>query len=270
MSVAKENKFHPVAVYLRSLRKWDRHDWIDDVATNVLQLPSDDKLSRLLLRKTLIGAVARALDPGCKLDTVCILVGKQGSWKSTFWSTLAGGPEFFTDTAVNLKDKDSYMLMQCVWFYEWSELETKRRAADESAVKSFLSSRYDKFRPPYARAVEEMPRSCIIVGTSNPARILNDPTGARRYWPIPLGATQSATQSICSGCARTEMRSGRKRSRSTTHTNRGGWTLATTTTSCSMLGTLTIASLTSWRKAYSMPPAIQRSGCRWRRMPKSS
>ena len=186
MAVARRHRFHPVAEQLTALPAWDgKTDWLDVLATKTLHLPAEDALSRALLRKTFIAAVARAMEPGCKVDTVCILLGDQGVLKSTFWEVAAGGPEFFSDTAVDLRNKDGLMQVQAVWFYEWSELETKRRS-EESATKAFLSARVDKFRAPYARTVEEHRRGCIIVGTTNGERFLTDPTGARRYWPITL------------------------------------------------------------------------------------
>ncbi len=186
MAVARRATFHPVAERLKALPAWDGvTDFLELLATETLHLPVEDTLSRALLRRTFIGAVARAMEPGCKLDTVCILVGDQGALKSTFFELAAGGPEFFSDTAVDLKHKDGLMQVQAVWFYEWSELETKRRS-DESAAKAFLSARVDKFRAPYGRTVEEHRRGCIIVGTTNADRFLTDPTGARRYWPITL------------------------------------------------------------------------------------
>ena len=47
-----------------------------------------------MLKCTLIAAVARVFEPGCKFDNCFVIVGKQGARKSTFWSTL-GGPFFF-------------------------------------------------------------------------------------------------------------------------------------------------------------------------------
>jgi predicted P-loop ATPase len=48
-----------------------------------------------MLKRTLIGAVARAFNPGCKHDTACVIMGDQGAYKSSFWQCL-GGP-FFSD-----------------------------------------------------------------------------------------------------------------------------------------------------------------------------
>ena len=63
-----------------------------------------------MLKKTLIAAVARAYKPeGHKFDNACVLLGEQGSRKSTFWSVLGG--EFFSDGLRDINGKDSLMIL---------------------------------------------------------------------------------------------------------------------------------------------------------------
>ena len=59
-------------------------------------------------------------------------------------------------------------------------------------LKSFLTRQDDKFRASYGRVVEEHPRQCIIVGTTNQeAGFLRDTTGGRRFWPVKVkGGTE--------------------------------------------------------------------------------
>jgi putative DNA primase/helicase len=59
-----------------------------------------------------------------------------------------------------------------------------RRAKDAEAVKAFLSSPVDSYRASYARFPEDVPRTCVIVGTTNADEFLSDDTGNRRFWPI--------------------------------------------------------------------------------------
>jgi len=52
-------------------------------------------------------------------------------------------------------------------------------------VKSFITRTDDKFRQSYGVNVENHPRQCIIVGsTNNISGFLRDITGNRRFWPI--------------------------------------------------------------------------------------
>ena len=55
-----------------------------------------------------------------------------------------------------------------------------------AAVKSFMTSQVDSYRPPYGREQIEIPRRCVIVGTTNEDHFLFDPTGDRRFWVIEV------------------------------------------------------------------------------------
>lgn len=182
--IASENSFHPVQEYLRSVR-WDGVDRLSQVASRVLGLPATDRwdaLNTALLKRWFVSAVARAMEPGCKVDTVLIFVGKQGVRKSTFFSVLGG--EWFSDAAVDMENKDGLLLLGKTWILELAELDSMTRARNQAAVKAFLSKRIDEYRPPYGRNTITVPRSSVFVGTTNEDDFLTDTTGNRRYWPI--------------------------------------------------------------------------------------
>lgn len=132
----------------------------------------------------MIGAVARALSPGCKLDTALILQGKQGFKKSTFFKILAG--DYFDDSLGAVSDKDERLKLHRFWFIEWSELESIFKGRDVSQTKAFLSSSIDAVRPPYCRDTQDFARASIIVATTNKDEFLSDETGNRRFWIIPV------------------------------------------------------------------------------------
>ena len=46
----------------------------------------------------------------------------------------------------------------------------------------------DTYRPPYGRLDVTVPRTSVIVGTTNRAEFLDDETGNRRWWPVRVGA----------------------------------------------------------------------------------
>ena len=54
------------------------------------------------------------------------------------------------------------------------------------AVKAFMTSGTDRFRPPYGRRTVRQPRQCVFAGTVNPegSGYLKDATGGRRFWPV--------------------------------------------------------------------------------------
>jgi predicted P-loop ATPase len=193
VQVANENLYDPVTEYLNIVARKVEPTYIDRLATAYLR-PGDEAqpeptIYDEMLKRTLIGAVARAFSPGCKHDTACVIMGDQGAYKSSFWGCL-GGP-FFSDALGDITSKDDIMVLHRSWMMEWAELDhiTNRKHAGQ--VKAFLSQAVDLLRVPYGKAVESFPRRGIIVGTTNKtAGFLVDETGNRRFWVIPTTKTQ--------------------------------------------------------------------------------
>ena len=186
LKVAKSNAYHPVKIYLDSVA--DKFEPDSKIIENLAEryLGQSDSIYNRMLCRTLIAAVARIYEPGCKHDTALFLQGKQGFNKSTFFKVLAGGNECFDDSLGSVTDKDEKLKMHRVWIVEWAELETVFKKKDISATKAFLSSQVDSLRPPYGRDTEDMPRMSIIVGSTNQDEFLSDSTGSRRFWVIPV------------------------------------------------------------------------------------
>ena len=187
VQVARQNEYNPVTDYLDHVSKNVAPAYIDRLATKYLR-PEDEKFDKPtlydeMLRKTLIAAVARAYDEGCKFDNACVIIGDQGARKSTFWSVLGG--EFFSDALRDINGKDSLQVLSSAWIMEWAELEAitnKKMAGD---IKSFLSQSTDVYRVPYGKVAEKFKRRGIIVGTSNRQDgFLVDETGNRRFWCV--------------------------------------------------------------------------------------
>ncbi|MBK9517484.1 MAG: hypothetical protein IPO09_09050 [Anaeromyxobacter sp.] len=195
IEAAEADTFDPVVEYLDSL-KWDGRDRIREFLAALGAALST--LTLAILLKTLIAAVARARRPGCKAEVVTIFVGPQGAGKSMAWRVLASAPErnkdpsapsdIFSDAPVELNgnDKDSSLKSVSPWIHELAELATKK-SADRDQVKAALSQQTEVFRPPYGREVQSRPRRGIRVGSTNETQFLNDPTGARRWWPVEVG-----------------------------------------------------------------------------------
>lgn len=178
-TAAKDAKFHPVREYLAGL-VWDGRPraqrWLVDYLG-----ARDDAYTLAVGAKFLVGAVARIMRPGCKMDTVLILEGEQGRWKSTALATLAGA--WFGDTPFTIGDKDAYLVMRGTWIYELAELDALSRA-ESSRAKGFFSSTHDTYVPKYVAWAIKVPRQCVFAGTVNHGTYLRDTTGNRRYWPV--------------------------------------------------------------------------------------
>lgn len=178
-AVASDSSYDPIREYLRRLPAWDG---VDRITPTVRQF-SDDDIAPVYVKKTLIALCARGLAPPKKVDTILVFQGPQGYRKSTFFRVLGG--DFFSDTALDLRDKDAKAAAARIWLHEWSEMVTAR-GADRDRLKSFASSEIDTFRPSYGEHMIESPRRTVFVGTLNEGDFLDDPTGSRRFWVVDV------------------------------------------------------------------------------------
>lgn len=185
-SLAEQQAYHPVQQYLEHLPQWDGVERLDRVA-EVLLHAEPDELTAVLVARWFVSAVARALKPGCQVDTALVLVGPQGYSKSSFFRAVAGDA-WFADTEVRIGDKDGLQQIHAAWITEWGEIDRITSARHAGEVKAFISRRADTFRPPYGRITETFKRSCVIVGSTNETEFLTDPTGSRRFWVVRVGA----------------------------------------------------------------------------------
>ena len=174
-----QNSFHPVRDYLAGL-KWDGKERLDTIFIDYLGA-EDNHYNRAVARKIFTAAVARVYDPGCKMDYMPVLVGKQGIGKSHLLSVMGG--EWFSDSITSIQGKEGYEALQGSWIVEWAELSAAKKSDIES-MKQFISKRDDRYRKAYARRVTDNPRQCVFIGTTNDDEFLRDYTGNRRFWPI--------------------------------------------------------------------------------------
>jgi len=182
--IAEKRSYNTLTSWLRTLPAlWDgkkRADKWLHTYTGAEDTPYHSRVGRWWL----LQAVARAFEPGCKADYMLIFQGLQGRKKSMFFEVLAG-EEHFSDAAITIGDKDSYLLMLGPWIMEMSELDTLVRA-EQKAQKAFLARRKDTFRKPYGHVTQDYPRQVVFCGTVNDVEFLRDPSGGRRYWPVSV------------------------------------------------------------------------------------
>lgn len=174
---ASDQAYHPVRDYLTDL-KWDGAPRLDTLLIDYLGALDTD-YTRAITRKAFTAAVARILTPGCKYDTMVVLVGKQGRHKSSILAKLGGA--WFSDSLRTFGDKDSMETIQGTWINEVAEMQAMNKA-DINAVKMFLSKTSDYYRAAYGRYTVDRPRQCVFFGTTNSTECLTDITGGRRFW----------------------------------------------------------------------------------------
>jgi len=173
---------HPVHEWLDTL-EWDGVERLGRWLTTYCAA-EDTSLTRAMGRAWMIQAVARAMQPGCKADAVLILKGVQGCRKSTTCAVLGG--EFYKDSDIDLGSKDKYAALEGAWIYELAELDAMRKS-DARALKAFVSSSIDSYRPAYARNSVDVPRTAVFIGTTNDSEFLVDATGSRRFLVVEVG-----------------------------------------------------------------------------------
>lgn len=174
--------YHPVREAITALR-WDGKPRLEEMLIRYLGAP-DTAYTREVSRLIFAGGIHRAFRPGCKFDVMPVLVGlRQGEGKSTFVRWLAMDDAFFREVTV-LEGQKGSEAVEGAWICEMAELLALRRAKDAEAVKGFISRQSDSYRRPYQRHTEDVPRSCIYIGTTNRAEFLTDVTGNRRFYPI--------------------------------------------------------------------------------------
>lgn len=190
-------EYHPLEEYLRGL-KHDGELRLDTASTTLLGLPVSDVLSATMVRRTLIAMVARGLAQeaaqaedateeeraGCKVDTVLVLVARQGAKKSTLFRLLGG--RWFGDSKVDIGDRKGTMTMLSKWIYEWPEVDRVVAKHSDSETKAYVSQQSDDFVPMYGRGVISALRCYVVVGTTNKPRFLTDATGNRRWWVLDI------------------------------------------------------------------------------------
>lgn len=181
--VMLEKTRHPVREYLLGLI-WDGTPRADTLFVDYLGA-EDSEYVRTVTRKALIGAVARIMKPGCKHDHMLVLIGPQGSRKSSTLMKL--GKSWFSDSLYTVNGKEAYEQLQGHWLIEMAEMAAiSGRKAELESIKQFISKQTDSYRAAYARRTQERPRQCAFFGTTNDDEFLKDPTGGRRFWPVTV------------------------------------------------------------------------------------
>jgi predicted P-loop ATPase len=184
---ARDHAFHPVRDYLNALN-WDGKPRVSTWLTTYAGAPStmtNDETGYVeeIGKMFLIGMVARALQPGCKLDYMLILEGIQGTQRSTFCTILAG--DYFSDQLPKIASKECSQHLRGKWLIEVPERPLRDATVDE--FKEFLTRQVERYRPPWGKKEVHEPRQCVFIATTNKDIYLRDETGNRRFWPVKTG-----------------------------------------------------------------------------------
>lgn len=193
---AQQVRLNPVTERLDDLAdRWDNKPRLDNWLIDYCRAKSksDDgadltEYLKAIGARWLIGAVARAYQPGCKMDCMLVLEGRQGARKSSAARALgeAIGPETFREGFHLGGSKDDLLALRGRLIVEWGELSGLGKR-DRNELKVFLTQQTDAYRDPYGMTERDWPRTAVFVGSTNDSHYLADSTGGRRFWPVTVG-----------------------------------------------------------------------------------
>lgn len=145
--------------------------------------------SRAVMRAC-VAAVARAFEPGYQVDSSLVLVGPQGTRK-TSWVRWLAGPWSAALPDILAGDADLFDPCHKAWIVEADEGFAVTRSGSRygDALKRFLTARSDTWRPKYGRTSRTMARRFVVWGTTNHEDFLANEEGNRRYWPVKITRT---------------------------------------------------------------------------------
>jgi hypothetical protein len=200
LRMCEENSFDSLIAQLDML-KWDGVPRLDTWLTTYLGV-KDTPLHRAWGRLTLMAAIRRPYDPGCKFDHVLVLEGPEGADKSSVVKVLASGQadktaQYFSDSPIlHLNERDQQQLTKGIWFYEIAEL-AGMKTGDQHAIKRFITADAERARAAYDRFLKRTSRIPVFIGTFN----TDADTGGlveylnagdrRRWWPVLVGVVQA-------------------------------------------------------------------------------
>lgn len=180
----EERAYNPIIDIVEGI-EWDGksrcksflHDWakVEDTAYT-------REVSRLIFA----GGIHRLYQPGTKFDDVPILIGtKQGEGKSSLIRFLAINDQYYGEVNM-MEGQQAIEQLRGKWICEISELLALTKTKEQEAAKAYITRQVDSYRKPWDKNVSDLPRRCIMIGSTNNDSPLTDKTGNRRYYPVEV------------------------------------------------------------------------------------
>jgi len=177
LAIAREHSYNPPAVYLRSLH-WDGTPRLDNWLAAYCKA-EDTPYNRKAGMVFMFSAIARALTPGCEVDSMLILKGRQGCRKSTVVKVL--GDPWSSVMPIGFGGVEARLGATRAWIVELEGVSCLLKLR-QTAFKAFLQQPSDALRPMYSSAVEVVPRPCVFVGTTSEDPEPEDFDSRGRFW----------------------------------------------------------------------------------------
>jgi len=183
--------YHPFLHYLEGLPPWDRstNPILALSATVGVKGDAEEQIFFYeCLLKWLVGMVAGWVEEDAVNQTILVLIGDQGSYKTTWFSHLLP-PElrqyFRIKTNSSRMTKDDLITLASYGLVCYEELDTMS-ASETNQLKSAVTMPSVDERRPYERFSEHRPHVASFCGTGNNVQFLTDMTGNRRWMPFEV------------------------------------------------------------------------------------
>lgn len=183
--VAEENSFDSAIEWGNSLR-WDGVPRVEGFLERYAQAESSD-YTRAVSRYLWTALAARLLQPGAKCDMVPVLVGGQGTGKSSGVMALAPEPDAYVEVNLEHRDDNLARSLRGKLVGELGELRGLMTREAE-AIKAWITRTHEEWIPKYMEFATKFPRRLVFIGTTNSDEFLADETGERRWLPVHVGS----------------------------------------------------------------------------------
>ena len=188
--------YHPFRYYLDHLPPWDgESDHILAMSVSVQVKGDVEEQMRFAeyLKKWLVAMVAGWVDDTVVNNVILVLIGEQGSYKTTWFNYLLP-PElksyFYTKTNANRMGRDDLLTLAQYGLVCCEELDTMR-PSELNQLKAAVTMPSIDERAAYAHFHEHRKHIASFCGTGNNAQFLSDPTGNRRWLPFEIERIES-------------------------------------------------------------------------------
>ncbi|WP_304841398.1 VapE domain-containing protein [Phocaeicola sartorii] len=205
-------EYHPLKEYLDSLPPWDGEtDYIGRLAAmvHVRESPHSplqqdksrgrDGLSEApvrfadILKRWMVSMVAAALDETVVNQVILTLIGRQGSYKTSFMQHILPPvlSEYYTTKSNSSRmTKDDLFTMTENLVINLEEIDTMP-PSELNQLKAMVTQRYVDERRAYGSNKVHLPHVASFVATGNNLQFLTDDTGNRRWLPFEVEGIDS-------------------------------------------------------------------------------
>ena len=184
-------EYHPFRFYLDSLPPWNgKDDYILELSSSVFVRGDVEEQMRFYeyLKKWLVAMVAAWIDDTVVNNVILVLIGPQGSYKTTWFQYLLPPPlrqYFYTKTNAGRMSRDDLLTLAQYGLVCCEELDTMR-PAELNQLKAAVTMTAINERAAYAHFHEYRQHIASFCGTGNNMQFLSDPTGNRRWLPFEV------------------------------------------------------------------------------------